>query len=449
LPDTPAAHQLSALLDVFNRGDRTALTGFVERNVLPDVIDVDDEMHVRKMSGGYDLRKVEESDPTRLVGLVQERDSDFFFRVTLEVEAVHPHRISRVDGKPAPRPPEWAIPRMTETALVAALRDEIARDVAADRFAGAVLWQQGGRVVFQGAYGMADRDTRVPNTLHTRFRLGSMNKMFTAVAALQLVHAGNMRLGDTLNVYLPDYPNRDIASKVTIHQLLTHTGGTGDFFGPDFDSHRTELRALSDYVALFGKRGPEFEPGSRHEYSNYGFLLLGLAIEKASGESYYDYVREHVYEPAGMSSTGSLPEDVAVPDRSVGYTTFQSDTWRPNADTLPYRGTPAGGGYSSVEDLRRFADALLHHTLLDEAMTELLTRGKVDTPYPGARYAYGFGDVTEGGVRYFGHSGGAPGMNGDLRIYPDSGQVVIVLSNLDPPSAQRLAAFVGNRIPVE
>jgi CubicO group peptidase (beta-lactamase class C family) len=109
---------------------------------------------------------------------------------------------------------------------------------------------------------------------------------------------------------------------VTIKQLLTHTGGTGDIFGPEFETHRLELRTLQDYVNLFGKRGPEFEPGSRWEYSNYGFVLLGLVIEKVSGQSYYDYVREHIYEPAGMSSSGSEPEDQAVALRLW--------IWRPN-----------------------------------------------------------------------------------------------------------------------
>src|SRR5437588_7995378 len=123
-----------------------------------------------------------------------------------------------------------------------------------------------------------------------------------------------------------------------------HTGGTGDIFGPEFDRRRKELRALQDYVNLYGGRGLEFEPGTRRAYSNYGFLLLGVLIERVTGESYYDYVREHVYKPAGMTSTGAQPEGEAVPRLSVGYTKFGGgNEWRPNADTLPYRGTSAGG----------------------------------------------------------------------------------------------------------
>ena len=197
-------------------------------------------------------------------------------------------------------------------------------------------------MLFSHAYGLADRRRRIPNTLRTRFRIGSMNKMFTAVAILQLVEAGKVKLTAPLGTYLPDYPNRDVATKVTIHQLLTHTGGTGDIFGPDFDAHRNQLRTLSDYVKLYGKRGPEFKPGSQWAYSNYGFILLGAVIEKVTGHSYYDYVQQHIYAPAGMTRSGSLPEDQAVPDRSIGYTKASGTTaWTPNTDTLPYRGTSA------------------------------------------------------------------------------------------------------------
>jgi len=249
-----------------------------------------------------------------------------------------------------------------------------------------------------------------------------------------------------LGKYLTDYPNKDVASKVTIEQLLTHTGGTGDIFGPDFDTRRLELRTLQDYVKLYGNRGLEFEPGSRWEYSNYGFILLGVVIEKVSGQSYYDYVREHIYTPAGMTATGSEPEDQPT-NRSVGYTKRGGGSqWKPNTDTLPYRGTSAGGGYSTVEDLLQFATALQQNKLLNARYTEMLTVGKIDTG--NGKYAYGFADRMENGTRCFGHGGGAPGMNGNLAICPEPGYVVAVLSNMDPPAASRVSDFVTNRLPV-
>jgi D-alanyl-D-alanine carboxypeptidase len=357
-------------------------------------------------------------------------------------------RIELPDTKQPARALNLVLHRMSEADAVKAVSARADKLAGEDELSGAVLVAKDGRVLFSHAYGLADRKRRIPNTLRTRFRIGSMNKMFTAVATLQLAEAGKVKLTAPLATYLPDYPNRDVATKVTIHQLLTHTGGTGDIFGPDFDAHRAELRTLADYVKLYGKRGLEFKPGSRWAYSNYGFILLGVVIEKVTGQSYYDYVHAHIYAPAGMTSSGSLPENRAVPDRSIGYTKPPGTTaWTPNTDTLPYRGTSAGGGYSTVEDLTRFAHALLSHKLLGPDATKLLITGKVKAG-PGARYAYGFEDARDAnGNGWIGHGGGAPGINGDLRIYPKSGYVVAVLANIDPPAAQRIAEYLDPRLP--
>ncbi|MBZ5684426.1 MAG: beta-lactamase family protein [Acidobacteriia bacterium] len=444
-PDTPAGHQFAAWLESFNRGDTNLHREFLQKNSPSRISSLDREMSFRQRTGGFDLKKIDESTATKVTALVQERSSDQMARLTLEVQAEEPHQIIKIELSAIPRPAEYALPHLSESALLTATRKNVEADVAADSFAGAVLIAKHGKVVLSEAYGLADREHKTSNTLKTRFRIGSMNKMFTAVSILQLAQARKLELTDTVGKYLTDYPNKDIASKVTIHQLLTHTGGTGDIFGPEFDAHRLELRTLQDYVNLYGNRAPKFEPGSRWEYSNYGFILLGAIIEKVSGQSYYDYVREHVYVPAGMTSTGSEPEDNAVSDRSVGYTKMDSAAWAPNTDALPYRGSSAGGGYSTAEDLVRFADALQSHKLLDALYTEMLTTGKQGTP--NYSYAYGFEDRMVNGARCFGHGGGAPGMNGDLKICPRTGYVIAVLANLDPPAASRVSDFVANRLP--
>jgi CubicO group peptidase (beta-lactamase class C family) len=360
-------------------------------------------------------------------------------------------------------------PRIPEAEAIAALKAELQQKAKDGRFSGAVLVAKGSKPVFEAAYGYADREKKVSNTADTKFRFGSMGKMFTAVAVMQLVESGRIKLADPIAKYLPDYPNKEVAA-VTIHQLLTHTGGTGDIFGPEFDAHRAELREIGDYVALYGSRGLQFAPGSRWDYSNYGYLLLGRIIEVTTGRSYYDYVREHVFKPAGMDATGNLPEDQHVPDLAVVYSRGgpprqltgpgpghgpaerlpppPNGPLRPAVDTLPYRGTSAGGGYSTVEDLLKFVNGLTSAALLDAHSTEILTTGKVSTPRPGTRYAYGFEDqTTPDGLRQFGHGGGAPGMNGRLSVFPQSGYVVIVLANLDPPAADEIARFIGDRLP--
>ena len=447
LPNTPAANQAKAWLDVFNAGDVDKYKEFVRNNFAANLQQrADRDARFREMTGGFEVKKIEESTPTKVVALLQERLSDQIGRMTIEVEAAEPHTITRLSLSAIERPAELALPHLSESELIPAFRKKLDEDVTIGRFSGAALVAKNGKTVFAQAYGLADREKKTPNTLKTRFRLGSMNKMFTAVATLQLVQSGKLDLKSPFGNYLTDYPNKDVASKVTIEQLLTHTGGTGDIFGPEFDKRRLELKTLRDYVTLYGQRAAEFEPGSRWQYSNYGFLLLGVLIEKVSGQSYYDYVRDHIFKPAGMTATASEPEEQTVPDRSVGYMR-DGGNWQPNTDTLPYRGTSAGGGYSTVEDLLHFATALQTHKLLNAKYTEDLTTGKVDAGR--GKYAYGFQDSVINGTRCFGHGGGAPGMNGMLQICPSSGYVIAVLANLDPPAASRVADFITNRLPAK
>lgn len=278
--------------------------------------------------------------------------------------------------------------------------------------------------------------------------------MFTGAAIMQLVQSGRVRLEDPLNTYLPDYPNTAVGN-VTVHQLLTHTAGTGDIFGPEFAAHRLELKTLADYIDLYGQRGTRFEPGTRHEYSNYGYILLGRIIEVVSGLSYDEYVARYIFKPSGMLATGNRPETDHVPHLAMPYmfaafnpeSPDQPRALPPATDMLPYRGNSAGGGYSTIHDLQRFVAALTSHKLLNTYYTNLYLTGKVSTPKPGTQYAYGIEDgFTMNGTEFHGHSGGAPGMNASVYFYPSSGDSIIVLANLDPPSADDVHRFVESTL---
>jgi len=446
-PDTPATQQLSRWLEAFNAEDRSTMQRFIDEHfpTRPNR-SVDPDLNFRAQTGGFDLLRVEQATSTRAVALLKERDAEATgVRISLEVEAAAPHRIVKLEFQPGVRLPV-SIPRMSERELSSALQRELMQRTANDRFSGAVLIGRNDETVFSAAYGFADRERKKLNRVDSQFRIGSMNKMFTAVAVLQLVQNGKVNLEDPIGKYLPDFPNKNIASKVTVEHLLTHTGGTGDFFGPEFNAHRLQLRDHDDYVRLFASRELLFEPGSRFMYSNFGFILLGSIIEHVSGQSYYDYVQANVFEPAGMKATGSEPEERAPKSLTVGYTRRPGEPFQSNANTLPYRGTSAGGGYSTVGDLLRFANALLSHKLLDAHHTELLTSGKVEAF--GGKYAYGFIERHVNGVRSIGHGGTAQGMNGDLIIFPKSGYIVVVLANMDPPAAQRVSDFIANRLPL-
>ena len=244
----------AAWLQAFNSGDRDTYRAFLEKYSPARLDRLDSAMDFRARTGGLELKKVESSSPTEVVAIVEERGTEQFVRMTFVVDAAEPHNMSRVELNAIPTPPEFAPKQLSDSELVAALQKKLQQDADAGQFSGAVLLAKGGKPIFEHAYGMSDRERKLPDTLDTRFRIGSMNKMFTAVAVLQLAQAGKLKLDAPFGNYLTDYPNKELASKVTLHQLLTHTGGTGDIFGPDFDAHRNELKTLQDYVKLYGSR---------------------------------------------------------------------------------------------------------------------------------------------------------------------------------------------------
>ena len=441
---TPAGRQLAGWLAAYDGTDWQVYLTFLKTNFAIQPGGAFQDAAFRDRTGGYDLRKIESETPTEVTALLQERAGDGFTRAVLEVEPEEPHRILKLDVKLIERPVEFALPHMGHQQLVAALRKRLEDETASDRFAGAVLVAKQGKPIFAQAYGLADREHNIPNTLETRFTIASMNKMFTAVALMQQVQAGKVALSDPLGKYLPDYPNKELAAKVTIGELLSNTGGTGDIWGPEFDRHRLELRSPQDYINLYGNRALRFEPGSRWEYSNYGFILVGAVIEKVSGESYSDYVRRYVFNPAGMASTGSGTEDEAILNRSVDYTKMGATHRIPNTDSPTNSGTPAGGGFSTAGDLLRFVNALRENKLLDAQHTKLMTTGMVATPF--GLDAYGFGVQTINGNQCLGHNGSGRGVNGDLEMCMDSRYAIVVLANMDPPAAEQVSEFIIGRL---
>lgn len=436
--ETAASRVLHAWLAAFNSADKAQYKTFDDtykpKEPMAQMADF------REETGGFSLVRVEKNESTSITGLVKENASDNIARFKLTVSAGDPPTMLDAQINLIPTPPELAPARISQDAALAALTARVDAAARDDQFSGALLIAKNGKVLLEKVWGRANRENNAPVTLDTQFRLGSMNKMFTAVATLQLVDAGKLSLDDTIGKHLTDYPNKDIANKVTIRHLLTHTGGTGDIFGPEFHKNRLTLKSHADYVKLYGARAPVHEPGATSRYSNYGFVLLGALIEKISGMSYYDYVQQKVFEPAGMNATASLPETEIVAKRSAGYMK-EDGKWVPNTDTLPWRGTAAGGGYSTVGDLLRFAEALKPGKRVTKPLLADATLNEAQV--------YGYGFRTQGDRKWqaYGHGGGAPGMNGELRVFPKQGYVIIVLSNLDPPTATRVVDFIAARLP--
>ncbi len=435
--DMQARQVFESWMDAFNTGVTEKQSAFEAAHSPPRSFA--SYAGTRFATGGFTLVRYEKEEPTAVVALVQEKNSDTVAHATLSLADEQSGKISAFNLRRVPRPDDLAIKRMPLDEAVALTAQRVDGLAKQDLFAGVVLVARGDKVILERAAGYSDREAKRPITSDTQFRIGSMNKMFTSVAILQLADQGKLSLDDTVGKYIPSYPAKDVATKVKIRHLLTHSGGTGDIFGPEFAKKRLELKTLDDYYKLYGARELDQEPGTSFRYSNYGYILLGLIIEKASGMSYYDYVREKIFAPAGMSATDSLPETESVPRRSVGYMR-RDGQWKPNTDTLPWRGTSAGGGYSTARDLLKFALALQSGKLLSKERL-----AEASKPQMGD-YGFGFNTVGQGPLRQFGHGGGAPGMNGELRIYPESGFVVVVLSNLDPPAATNIASFLDLRI---
>lgn len=312
---------------------------------------------------------------------------------------------------PAPAP-------MSEPELLRRLGATLDSLSAEERFSGVVVLTKRGVPVFQRAAGMADRAAGRLNDIETAFNLGSINKLFTATAVRQLAIAGTLHLDSTVAAYWPEYPNPAVAGRVTIRQLLEHRSGIGgNIFGVIPGRRRQDLRHNRDYLPLFVQAPQAFEPGTDQRYSNAGYVVLGMLVERLSGEDYYAYLRRHIFAPAGMIRTDAFAVDSLPGNTALGYTRGGADApttapLRPNTESLPGRGSAAGGGYSSAPDLMRLLAALKRGTI-------------AGAPPSGV-----------------GIAGGAPGLNavieGELRGEYD----LIVLTNLDPPAAERIAELV-------
>jgi CubicO group peptidase (beta-lactamase class C family) len=326
-----------------------------------------------------------------------------------------------------PLPPEVAAVKPEQLPAVIAERIEAESD--AGRFSGAVLVARGDRLIYADAVGLADRKTGRANTLDTPINLGSINKMFTGIAIAQLQAAGKLDWQDTVGKHLPDFPNAKIRDHVTIHQLLTHTSGVGDYFNAAHDARRHELDTQQEFLETFIDQPLLFEPGQGMEYSNGGPVILGLIIEAISGSDYYRYIRDHVYRPAGMAHADHYRRDDTTAGFAVGYLKSEEGSWQDNGSGLSLRGSAAGGGYASARDLFAFSRAL--------ANERLLTRKQLDTLWTPHQQtgpmAYGYLSTIGGspGRRWVGHNGGAPGISAEFIHYPEDDLVIIVLANQD------------------
>jgi CubicO group peptidase (beta-lactamase class C family) len=301
------------------------------------------------------------------------------------------------------------------------LGEKLRAEAATESFSGVALIAKDGEPVFHEAYGYADKNADLPNRLDTKFNLGSINKLFTTVAVYQLLEAGKLNLDDTIGKYLPQFPPA-VADSVTVKHLLDHRSGWGAYWdNPTWNARRSELRSLDDYMAFIKDIPLDFEPGTRMQYSNTGYEVLGAIVQKASGQSYYDYVRDHIYKPARMNSTDAYDLAGDTPNLARGYA--GGGYGEDNSTMLAVRGTAAGGGFSTAGDLMRFVEAL--------------GAGRLVSPKHANRLLHGS------------FAGGGPGVNTALHMNVSGNHTVVVLSNFDPPAANQVARMLSDSVAAE
>ncbi len=288
-------------------------------------------------------------------------------------------------------------------------------------FNGTVLLMQKGKPIYKKSFGMADREWNIANTAETKFRIGSVTKQFTAACILQLAEQGKVSLDDKLTKYIPDYPKGD---SITIHMLLNHTSGIKNYTDISEFWPKAILPLSKDsMIALFKNKLLDFSPGTKWNYSNSGYFLLGVIVEKASGKKFDNYLLENVIKKTGLKNTAMDNIDSVLLYRAKGYSKNRQGVWE-HAMPISMEGPfSAGAMYSTVDDLYRWTKALTANKIISAASVKKMT-----TPYMD-NYGYGIGNDSLKTHHRISHSGGIPGFVSYLAFYPDDDICVAIISN--------------------
>lgn len=304
------------------------------------------------------------------------------------------------------------------------------------QFSGAVLVIKDNKTLINDAYGFADKDKKLKNTTNTKFNIGSINKAFTAVCIMQLVDNGRIHLDDKIKTYIPEL-TADMTDEITIRHLLEMTSGLGSYWDSKrYQKTYKKLTNLEDYLPIITAYPLSYKPGTKRQYSNSGYELLGILVERVSGKNYYQYVKENVYKKAGMTDTDAYPRNEFIPHLAQGYSKYDAGETLGSLDEgkhpyqynvngrFPNKGTAAGGGYSTLNDLQKFVNALFNNRLLSETSTTAVINH--------------FRNFNGRNPVYIAR-GGSIGINADV-FYNNANKVLIlVLSNYDPPTASNIS----------
>jgi len=314
------------------------------------------------------------------------------------------------------------------------LQAYLAEHHALERFNGAALVVDGGEVVYEGAFGVANADWQIANEVETKFRLASVSKQFTAMMTLLLVDEGKIDLGEPITRYLADYP-AEIGEQVNVHHLLNHTSGIPNYTNrPGFmQQDAMRVHDLSEFIVEYCSDSLEFEPGAYFHYSNSGYAILAAIIEEVTGQSYATALRERIFEPLGMQNSGHDDQSAVLGNRAQGY--YELLGKKRNArylDASSFVG--AGSLYSTVGDLWKWHRALNARELLSgELERKMFTPGQGD-------YGYGwFIDSKDDAPPVHWHGGIVSGFSTILMRSPELDRCIILLCNTSESATREIA----------
>ncbi len=454
MPVGKKGERIQSLIATFNSNDPDQIRRFMNEECTEkfrNFASMEEHINVflgfRRTTGGVDFHSIRTYVPERkeTIVILKDRNFDSWRAFVMTFDKSEDLLIAGLNFNIARTPSNMKESPLTEKQFLQMITDVIQRICEQDVFSGTVLIARGDELLLTHACGEASKRFHVPNNIETKLNLGSMNKMFTATAITQLVEKGLLSFQDTIDKHVDEsWLPKEITSKITVHHLLTHTSGLGSYFNETYMKGSKGLyRKVNDFKPLLKGEKPAFEPGKRFRYSNTGMLLLGVVIESVTGQSYFDYIRKNIYKPAGMKNSDSYEMDYPVENLAIGYSSDLKSKygWQNNLFKHVIKGGPAGGGFSTVGDLHRFACALQTGKLVSDDSLKVLLKD-----HSGEGYGYGFGIEEGPSGKVVGHGGGFPGINGNLDIYLDKGYIVAVLSNYDngaSPVAQKISQLLA------
>lgn len=361
---------------------------------------------------------------------VRKEGSKFWKDIQLRLDPAPPHKIGQL-GFIAEVAEPVNLPNgdITQEYTLNWLNDYINKLIEENDLYGSILLTKGNNILLERYYGFEDIDKTRKITKNTSFNLGSGNKMFTSILIAKLVSEGKLNYKDKVIKYLPEFGKIEKSKKVTLHQILTHTSGVGEYWTEEFEKEDPKLDSLPDYLPFIMRENFVFEPGKDFMYCNSNFILAGLIIEKVTGQEYYKYVEENLFKPLNLNSTFHYSKSEYEFGVAQPHSHDENENWK--LSEPPFKGSSAGGGYSNVRDIWEFSKKLISGEIISKKYVDIITTSKTNKIQDAMGYGYGMIIEKHQDEISFGHGGTTYGVNFEYRYFPNLDITLVMFCNQD------------------